>query len=211
MMATDSAPLGRLAWLCLLALLGIVGTMAMAFLWPPMGKLAPETVPPAAPPTWALPAGRVVLLLPAGSSVPAKWPYVRPMPEWQLHAAGFVLVRSAPELERAVDDGAKVIWLHRDAVRMVDGDWLHSRYRQGYAIGVIGGTMADLSDWFGLGDHGGGWIRPGSPRPAFAIVQVWECQVAPGVFRFGSSASSEWFSLPWLVGISWRAANPCAI
>src|SRR5215213_2960283 len=99
MVGTALALPGRLAWLCLLALLGLAGSMAVAFLWPPVGKLPPETVPWAAPPAWALPTGRVTLFLPAGSSVPAKWPYARPLPEWQLRAVGFLLVRTAPELE----------------------------------------------------------------------------------------------------------------
>ena len=209
MIRTQAAPLRSLAWVGLLALLGLMGTGAVAFLWPPVGKLSSETIPRSFTPEWALPAGRVALLVPEVSSVPAKWPYARPIREWQLRAIGFVLVRTATELERAVEDGAVVIWVHRDAVPMVDPDWLRARYREGYAVGVINGTMIELWGWFGLGDLGGGWIRPGLPRPAFAMVHTWDSQVAPGVSRRGSGGTSEWFNLGMVVEVSRRAADVC--
>ncbi|MDP8923663.1 MAG: hypothetical protein M3O34_12380 [Chloroflexota bacterium] len=88
-----------------------------------------------------------------------------------------------------------VIWLHRDGTPGVDPAWLRSRSREGRAVGVIGGTMAELWDWFGLGTPGGGWNGPGTPRPVFAMVHARRCEVAPGVFVSGSGATCEWFSL----------------
>jgi hypothetical protein len=208
---------GPLTWVALLTLLGMIGVGTAAFLRTPLGKLPSDTALRTSPPAWALPPGRVVLLFPESSGVPADWPYARPIPEWKLGAVGFVVVHSTDDLARAVQDGAVVIWIHRDAVHWVDSRWLRARHREGHPVGVIGGTMEELRDWFGIGPGAGGWLRPGSPLPIFALVDGRSCRVGPGgpaieppdPGRYLGGGASEHFSLGWVLGVSQRAATFC--
>jgi hypothetical protein len=195
----------------LLALIGIAGAGTAAFLHPPIERLPPASAPPTAPPAWALPPDRVVVLVPDGSRVPAPWPFARPIDEGRLRAAGLLVVHTPGDLARAVEDGGVVIWLHRDAVPLVDADWVRARYREGHPVGVIGGTMAELWAWFGIGPRdGGGFLRPGSPVPAFALADSRSCGGGPGGQTQQRLGTSEHFSLDWLVSVSRDAALFCA-
>lgn len=124
------------------------------------------------------------------------------------------MVHTTADLVQAVQDGAVVIWIHRDAVPWVDPGWLLARHRQGHPVGVIGGTMEELSDWFGIGPGAGGWLRPGNPLPLFALFDGRRCWVppggpSPGGFWVWDGGISEHASLNWVVSVSHRAATRC--
>jgi hypothetical protein len=83
---------------------------------------------------------------------------------------------------------------------------VRSQYDQGRAVGVLEGTIADLSLWFGLGENSPGWIQPGSSHPVLGLVQQRRCEDNQGS---GIAQNSEWLSLGFWVAVSQRAANPC--
>lgn len=161
------------------------------------------------PPPWcgagagprALAAGQVVVFLPPGSQLvvlggPAAGTGRR-LGEAELRAWGAEVVLSRPEMERLAA-GARVLWLHRDALPLVDPVWVRRQYDQGRAVGVLDGTMADLQCWFGLGDNRPSWwIQPGSGRPVFAQVHAHD------VHR--RQQRSDWLTLSWFLTAS-RAA-----
>jgi hypothetical protein len=208
---------GALTWAALLVLISLVGVGMAAFLQTPLRKLPADAVLRTSPPDWALPPGRVVLLVPEGSAVPAEWPYARPIPDWKLRAVGFVVVHTTAELERAVQDGAVVIWLQREAVHRVDPGWLRDRHRDGHPVGVIDGTMDELWDWFGIGQRNGSWLRAGGVLPTFVLVDGRRCRVGPSgptieppdPSRWLGGGTSEHFSLGWVLSLSHQAATFC--
>jgi hypothetical protein len=77
---------------------------------------------------------------------------------------------------------------------------------QGHAVGLLDGTMADLSNWFGMAENSPGWIQPGGSCPVFALVQHWRCE---GTGNTGSAQKSEWLSLGFWVAVSRGAATHC--
>jgi hypothetical protein len=166
------------------------------------------------PPAWcgassdgprALPAGQAVVLLP-----PVGWVMVtselglragadpvRRLTEQELRAWGFEVVYTAPDLERLAAVGARVLWVHHDALSAVDPAWARERYADCRAIGVLDGTVADLADRFGLGENGAGWIQPGGTRPVFALLRANPCPNSTG-----RAQTSDWLSLSWLLSAS---------
>jgi hypothetical protein len=214
MSRTLTSRMGPLAWATLLVLVGVVGVGTAAFLRTPDKKLPPESVPRTIPDRWVLPPGRVVILVPDGTPIPARWPFTRPVRERQLREYGFVLARTASELDQVVQDGAVVIWIHRDAVHWVDPDWVRARHLEGRPVGVIGGTMEELRNWFDVGPGAGGWLRPGGPLPTFALFDGRQCWVgprepSPGGYWVWDGGISEKFALGWVVSASHRAATRC--
>lgn len=209
---------GPLTWVTVLVLSGLLGAGMMAFLRTPVEKLPPESVHGSIPDRWVLPPGRVVILVPEGKQVPASWPFARPIRERQLRDYGFVLARTASELEQVVQDGAQVIWIHRDAVRWVAPDWVRARHGEGHPVGVIDGTIEDLRDWYGIGPGVGGWLRQGGVLPTFALFDGRSCRIGPSgrsieppdPWRYLGGATSEHFSLGLVVDASQRAVTFCS-
>lgn len=208
---------GPLTWAALLALISMVAVGVAAFLQTPLRKLPADAALRTSPPAWALPPGRVVMFVPQLRQVPADWPYARPIPEWKLRAAGFVVVHTTVDLERAVRDGAVVIWLHREALYRVERGWVRARHFEGHPIGVIDGTMEELWDRFGIGPGAGGWLRAGGVLPTFALVDGRHCLVGsngptmgpPDALKWSGSGTSEHFSLDLVLDASQRAATFC--
>jgi len=170
-------------------------------------------------PTWcgsgegprALAAGQTIVLLPAGAQLHVLGgPAIgasRSVGDQELRAWGAEVAHSAPELEQQAAAGARVLWLHQEALSLLDPAWVRSQYEQGRAVGVLNGTMADLNHWFGLGENSPGWIQPGTSRPVFALVQQRRCEETNSS---GLAQTSEWLSLGFWVAISQRAAaDPC--
>jgi hypothetical protein len=73
-------------------------------------------------------------------------------------------------------------------------DWARAQYANCHALGVLDGTVADLVRRFGVGENSGGWIQPGSTRPAFALVHVFPCPTSTG-----GGQTSDWLTLGWLL------------
>jgi hypothetical protein len=209
--------IGPLTWATLLVLIAMASLGTAGFLKTPLEKLPLDTVPRTTPAPWVLPAGRVAILVPEGSHVPAAWPYARPIPEWRLRESGFVVVHTPRELDQAVQDGAIVIWVHREAVPLVDPAWLRARHLEGHPVGVIDGTMTELRAWFGIGPGAGGWLRPRNPLPIFALFDGRACRLGPDGLvieppnpqRFQPGGTSEHFSLDLVISASLRAVTFC--
>jgi hypothetical protein len=172
------------------------------------------------PPAWcgsgdgprALPAGQVVALVPPGAELrvlggPAIGA-TRPVGDEELRSWGAEVVHSVSEMERLAAAGARVLWIHQDALPQIDQAWVRSQYDQGRAVGVLDGTIADLVRWFALGENFPGWIQPGNSRPVLALVQQRRCEASGAS---GSAQKSEWLSLGFWVAVSQEAARACSV
>jgi hypothetical protein len=150
----------------------------------------------------ALPAGQAAVLVPPGGWVRvlsepglrAGAEPARRVMENELRAWGFEVVHTRTDLERLSAAGARVLWIHRDALDWVDREWARAQYANCHAIGVLDGTVADLVGRFGLGENSGGWTQPGGTRPAFAQVRV-SCPTS-----MSHGQTSDWLTLGWLLG-----------
>jgi hypothetical protein len=164
----------------------------------------------AEPPAWCGPAadgphalepGRAVVLVSevnalqvfAEPGLRAGQAPVRHLSGEELRALGFVVVHSLDDLDLLVDAGARVVWFDRAELDQVPSSWVRAQYAAGLAIGVLDGTPADLANHFGIGDTHLGWIRPGSGRPAFALVQA---------HQQGGRQTSDWLNTGWLIAAS---------
>jgi hypothetical protein len=127
---------------------------------------------------------------------PTVW--VRPLGREELRSAGFTVVETAAEFERAAA-GARVLWVQRDAFPLVDRTWLSEQYDAGVTVGVLDGTMVDLGDLLWTTFGGNGWITPGGWRPVASSAHR-RCGSA-----IGGGRSSEWLYLAWIVAISRNA------
>jgi hypothetical protein len=168
-----------------------------------------------------LPAGRVVVLLPAGASFrtlalsssaapfAGTTPFIRPVGPLELGALGVQVVESAAALRQAAEAGARVLWIHQAALGSVDPSWVRARLAEGRAIGVVDGGASDLVRAFGIGQDGPGWLGSGSGRPVFALAQEYRCATSGA--RAGGGQHSEWLSLGFWLAVSEGAlADPCA-
>jgi len=163
------------------------------------------------PPAWCgaaeagphtIASGRAVVLLPAGGSL---WVWSEPglragsaplrrLTGQELRAWGFVVVSSLADLDRHVVAGTRVVWLAGSLLDQVPDDWVRRRYDAGMAVGVLDGTMADLSMRVSPGAWASsGWLQPGTDRPVFALLQSAER---------GQRAQSDWLTLAWLLATS---------
>lgn len=127
--------------------------------------------------------------------------YIRPLGVEELRGWGFTVVRTAAEFERAAT-GARILWLHPDAIPAVDATWLRARYDAGLEVGLLDGTMAELGDALGLPLNRPGMLQAGNPWPVLAHAERRECP--SGSARAGSygGGGSEWLYFGWLLGIS---------
>jgi hypothetical protein len=135
----------------------------LALAWPEV-EIATHALCPhdlTEPPSWcgsgegprALRAGQVIVLLPPGARLqviggPASGAS-RSVGDQELRSWGAEVAHSAAEMEQVASAGANVLWLHQDALPLIDQTWVRSQYDQGRAVGVLDGTMSDLSHWFG--------------------------------------------------------------
>ena len=160
--------------------------------WCGAAEAGPHTIAP----------GRAVVLLPTGGSL---WAVSEPglragnaprrrLTSQELRAWGFAVVASLADLDRHVASGTRVVWLAGSALDQVPAEWVRRRYDAGIAVGVLDGTMADLSTRVSLGGRASAsWIQPGTDRPVFALVQSAER---------GERAQSDWLTLTWLLATS---------
>jgi hypothetical protein len=167
----------------------------------------------------ALPDGKAIVYLPPSSRVRAHLPdpsgflYIRPLGDEELRAWGFTVVRERGEFERAAtgQGAARVLWLHRDALSLVEPAWLRARYEEGIAVGLLDGPMSELGRALGLSWDDSDWLQPGPWGPLFAIAYTYHCAVPSVRGNAGGGQSSERLSLSWVVGVTMTyLPDPCA-